>query len=111
MHIAILGTSSVGPALGRAFRAAGHPVTIGTRNPEETRSRPEWADSDLPLAAYPDLQADVFVNATSGAGALAGFPPTLFVSNTDSLAEQPQRLSQESTIRLGHPMFNLKLVR
>ncbi len=209
MHIAILGTRAVGPALGRAFGAAGHHVTIGTRNPEQTRSRPEWADSPLDLAAYPDLRADVFINATSGAGALPalqavgpaldgkvvidtsnpldhsqGFPPTLFVSNTDSLAEQlqaalpqarlvkmfstmanevmtnPRGLSQESTIfvagnddaarqtaaglaadlgwtdvfdlgdltaarglemwiplwirlytRLGHPMFNLKLVR
>ncbi|HSU36057.1 MAG TPA: NAD(P)-binding domain-containing protein [Propionibacteriaceae bacterium] len=209
MHIAILGTGAVGPALGRAFRAAGHQVTIGTRSPEETRSRPEWADSDLPLAAYPDLRADLFVNATNGAGALAalqavgsaldgkvvidtsnpidhsqGFPPVLFTSFTESLAEQlqaalpqarlvkmfntmanqvmtnPGGLSQESTIfvagnddearqtaaglaadlgwtdvfdlgdltaarglelwiplwirlyvRLGHPMFNLKLVR
>ncbi len=171
--------------------------------------RPEWADSPLNLAAYPDLRAEVFINATNGAGALSalqavgsaldgkvvidtsnpldtsqGFPPTLFVSNTDSLAEQlqaalpqarlvkmfntmanevmtnPGGLSQESTIfvagnddaarqtaaglaadlgwtdvfdlgdltaarglemwmplwirlytRLGHPMFNLKLVR
>ena len=71
MHIAILGTGAVGPALGRAFRAAGHQVTIGTRDPEADPARPEWADSDLPLAAYAELDADVFINATSGAGALA----------------------------------------
>ncbi len=76
----------------------------------------EWVDNPLPLAAYSELSADVFVNATSGQGLTealtavgaaldgtvlvdvsnpldfsAGFPPTLFVSNTDSLAEQVQR--------------------
>ena len=67
MHLAILGTGAVGPALGRAFTAAGHQVTIGTRDPAETRGRPEWVGSELALAAYPDLQADVFVNSTNGA--------------------------------------------
>lgn len=71
------------------------------------------------LAAFPDAAAaaELIVNATSGAGALdalqlagaehlagkvlvdvsnpldfsAGFPPTLFVKDTDSLAEQIQR--------------------
>jgi predicted dinucleotide-binding enzyme len=89
---------------------------IGTRDPEQTRARPEWADADLDLVAYPDLRADVFLNATNGTGALAalqavgealdgkvvidtsnpldfskGFPPSLFVSNTDSLVESLQR--------------------
>ena len=122
MDIAILGTGPVGRALGRAFSAVGHQVTIGTRDPEQTRAREEWADPStssgprLNLAGYADLEADVFVNATSGAGALAalravgngldgkvvidttnpldfsqGFPPSLFVSNTDSLVEQLQR--------------------
>ena len=121
MDIAILGTGDVGRALGQGFTAAGHSVTIGTRDPERTRARLEWADPsttsgpELPLAAYPDLRADVFINSTNGAGALAalqavgdaldgkvvidtsnpldfsqGFPPSLFVSNTDSLAEQLQ---------------------
>ena len=71
MQIAILGTSAVGPALGKAFRTVGHDVTIGTRDPELTRTREQWADLDLPLAAYQDLDADVFSNATSGSGSLA----------------------------------------
>jgi predicted dinucleotide-binding enzyme len=116
MDIAILGTGAVGRALGRGFTAAGHQVTLGTRNPEQTRSREEWAGVDLNLVAYADLQGDVFVNSTKGAGALSalravggaldgkvvidtsnpldfsrGFPPSLFISNTDSLAEQLQR--------------------
>jgi predicted dinucleotide-binding enzyme len=116
MQIAILGSGDVGRFLADGFRRAGHDVTIGTRDPDATRSRDDWADVDLPLAAYPDLRADIFVNATRGDGSLAalravgpaldgmvvidtsnpldfsqGFPPSLFVSNTDSLAEQLQR--------------------
>ena len=116
MDIAILGTGAVGRALGRGFTAAGHQVSVGTRDPEQTRAREEWADVDLNLAAYADLEADVFINSTNGAGALEalravgdkldgkvvidtsnpldfskGFPPSLFVSNTDSLVEQLQR--------------------
>lgn len=116
MQIAILGSGDVGQFLSKGWRTAGHAVTIGTRDPEETRSRDNWAGVDLPLAAYADLEADVFVNATRGEASLAalqavgpaldgavvidaanaldfsqGFPPSLFVSNTDSLAEQLQR--------------------
>lgn len=116
MQIAILGTGAVGPALAKALSAAGHQVTIGTRDPEQTKAREQWAEVDLPLAAYQDLDADIFINATNGSGSLPalqavgdalngkvlidasnpldfsqGFPPSLFVSNTDSLAEQLQR--------------------
>jgi 8-hydroxy-5-deazaflavin:NADPH oxidoreductase len=116
MQLAILGTGAVGPALGKAFSRVGHDVVIGTRDPEQARQREQWAGADLPLAAYQDLDAEVFINATNGAGALPalqavgdalngkvvidtsnpldfsrGFPPSLFISNTDSLAEQLQR--------------------
>jgi 8-hydroxy-5-deazaflavin:NADPH oxidoreductase len=112
MQIAILGTGAVGRALGKAFTSAGHEVVIGTRDPERTRQREGWAGIDLALAAYEDLDGDVFVNATDGQGSLLaleavgdahdgkvvidtsnaldfsqGFPPSLFISNTDSLAE------------------------
>ena len=132
MHIAILGTSAVGPALGRALRAASHDVTIGTRDPERTRAREQWAGVDLPLAAYQDLDADLFINATNGGGSLAalqavgealngkvvidasnpldhsqGFPPSLFVSNTDSLAEQLQRaLPEARLVKMFNTMAN-----
>ena len=99
---------------GKALAAAGHEVVIGTRDPEQTK-RGRVGRIDLPLAAYQDLDAEVFINATSGAGSLPhsavgdalngkvvidtsnaldfshGFPPSLFISNTDSLAEQLQR--------------------
>ena len=70
MQIAILGTGPVGRALGKAFSAASHEVVIGTRDPEQTKQREEWAGLDLPLAAYQDLDADVFINATNGQGSL-----------------------------------------
>jgi predicted dinucleotide-binding enzyme len=136
MQIAILGTSAVGPALGKAFTAAGHDVTIGTRDPVQTRAREQWAGVDLPLAAYRDLDADVFINATSGIGSLAaleavgdalngkvvidtsnpldhsqGFPPSLFVSNTDSLAEQLQRaLPEVRLVKMFNTMANEVMV-
>ena len=136
MQIAILGTGAVGPALGKALSAAGHQVTIGTSDPDQTKARDEWADVDLPLAAYQDLDADVFINATNGRGSLAalqavgdalngkvvidasnaldfshGFPPSLFVSNTDSLAEQLQReLSEARLVKMFNTMANQVMV-
>jgi len=136
MQIAILGTGAVGPALGKALSAAGHQVTIGTRDPDQTKARDEWADVDLPLAAYQDLNADVFINATNGRGSLAalqavgdalngkvvidtsnaldfsqGFPPSLFVSNTDSLAEQLQReLPEARLVKMFNTMANQVMV-
>jgi predicted dinucleotide-binding enzyme len=136
MQLAILGTGAVGPALGRALRAAGHNVTLGTRDPEQTKTRDQWAGADLPLAAYQDLNAEVFINATNGAGSLSalqavgdalsgkvvidtsnaldfsqGFPPSLFVSNTDSLAEQLQReLPGARLVKMFNTMANQVMV-
>ena len=136
MQIAILGTVAVGPALGKALRAAGHEVTIGTRDPDQTKAREQWAGVDLPLAAYEDLDADVFINATNGAGSLPalqavgnalsgrvvidtsnpldfshGFPPSLFISNTDSLAEQLQReLPEARLVKMFNTMANEVMV-
>ena len=71
MQIAILGTGPVGRTLGKAFSAAGHDVVIATRDPKQTQQREEWAGFDLPLAAYQDLDGDVFINATNGQGSLS----------------------------------------
>jgi predicted dinucleotide-binding enzyme len=136
MQLAILGTGAVGPALGKAFSRIGHDVVIGTRDPEQTKQREQWAGLALPLAAYEDLDAEVFINATNGAGALAalqavgdalngkvvidtsnaldfsrGFPPSLFVSNTDSLAEQLQReLPAARLVKMFNTMANEVMV-
>lgn len=109
--------------LGQAWAAKGHQVTLGTRDPAQTKAREEWADVDLPLAAYADLEGEVYVNSTRGDASLTalqavgpalngkvvidtsnaldfsqGFPPSLFVCNTDSLAEQLQRALPEARL-------------
>ena len=136
MKIAILGTGPVGRALGKAFSAAGHDVVVGTRDPEQTKQREELAGLDLPLASYQDLDAEVFINATNGQSSLValrgvgdaldgrlvidtsnaldfsqGFPPSLFVSNTDSLAEQLQRaLPEVRLVKMFNTMNNSVMV-
>ncbi len=114
----MVGTGMVGRTLAPAFAALGHDVVIGTRHPGATAARDDWT-LELPLRAYPDVAegADLVVNATNGRASLAalaavgaaaldgrvlldvanpldasaGFPPTLAVKDTDSLAEQIQR--------------------
>jgi predicted dinucleotide-binding enzyme len=116
MKIAVIGTGSAGRALAGGFRRIGHDVVIGTRDVEETAEREEWSGRAAELASYRDAAtgADLVVNATGGTVSLAalaevdlegkvlldvsnpldfsgGFPPTLTVKDTDSLAEQIQR--------------------
>jgi 8-hydroxy-5-deazaflavin:NADPH oxidoreductase len=118
MRIAVLGTGTVGRTLAPAFGRHGHDVVVGTRDPDATRGRDDW-DLGISLAPFGEVAdgADLVVNATSGQGSLdalaavgetaladkvlldvanpldfsAGFPPTLTVKDTDSLAEQIQR--------------------
>jgi predicted dinucleotide-binding enzyme len=132
MRIAVLGTGMVGQALAARLDELGHHVTIGTRDPEATRSRTEadrtgnpgvgsWvgAHPTIALTTFADAarDAELVVNATNGSVSLDvlalagadnlagkvlidianpldfshGFPPTLFVKDTDSLGEQIQR--------------------
>jgi hypothetical protein len=117
VKIAILGTGSVGRTLAEGFGGNGHEVVMGTRDPERTRTRPDAPDADLRTFAGAAAAGDVVVNATGGQVSLAalaaageenlagkvlmdvsnpldfsaGFPPTLFVKDTDSLGEQIQR--------------------
>lgn len=109
--------------MGQGLADAGHQVGLGTRDPEQTRTREQWAGVTLPLVAYADLEGDLFINATKGDGSLAalqavgpalngkvvidtsnaldssrGFPPSLFVNDTDSLAEQLQRAIPEARL-------------
>src|SRR5689334_3428218 len=116
MKIAVIGSGVVGRTLGTAFRRLGHDVVVGTRDPEVTSGREEWAGVDLTLSTLADAGAgaEVVVNATTGSASLdalaevdlsgkvildvsnpldfsQGFTPTLTVKDTDSLAEQIQR--------------------
>lgn len=123
MRLAVFGTGMAGRTLAGGFARGGHDVTLGTRDPEVTRARGDVSD-DLALAAYADAAApaDVVVLAVNGGGALdalaaagdltgkvvldvsnpldfsAGFPPSLSVCNTDSLAEQLQRAHPEARV-------------
>ena len=123
MRIAVIGTGSAGRALARGFRRIGHDVVVGTRDPDATAQREEWAGAELPLVRFADAAtgADLVVNATGGQVSLealaevdlegkvlidvsnpldfsAGFPPTLTVKDTDSLAEQIQRAHPEAKV-------------
>lgn len=133
MKIGILGTGMVGQTLAGKLAELGHDVVVGTRDVAATMAQTEpgaygfpafgvWLQQNPGAAigtfAEAAAQAEVVLNATNGAGALAalaqageanlsgkilidisnpldfsqGMPPTLTVCNTDSLGEQIQRV-------------------
>jgi 8-hydroxy-5-deazaflavin:NADPH oxidoreductase len=126
MRIAIIGTGIVGRTVALGLQRVGHDVLVGTRDPDETSRREEWAGVDIPLRPLGTVaaDADLVLNATSGLASLAalgevgpdhlagkvivdvanpldfsqGFPPTLAVKDTDSLAEQIQRAFPETRV-------------
>lgn len=132
MKIAVLGTGMVGRSLAGRFAELGHEVTMGTRDPAQTRERGDEASdwladhANVGLATFADAAAgsDLVVHAGNGQAALdvlgaagadnlagkvlievsnpldfsAGFPPTMFVKDTDSLGEQVQRAFPEARV-------------
>jgi 8-hydroxy-5-deazaflavin:NADPH oxidoreductase len=126
MRIAVIGTGVVGRTLAQGFQRAGHDVVVGTRDPADTSGREDWAGVDVALQplSLAAGDAEVVVNATNGMASLAalgevgtdhlagkvivdvanpldfsqGFPPTLSVKDTDSLAEQIQRAFPEARV-------------
>ncbi len=126
MRIAIIGTGVAGRTLALGLQRVGHDVVVGTRDPAKTGSREDWAGVDLPLRPLQLVaaDADLVVNATNGMASVAalgevgsdhlagkvildvanpldfsqGFPPTLSIKDTDSLAEQIQRAFPESRV-------------
>jgi predicted dinucleotide-binding enzyme len=126
MRIAIIGTGVVGRTLAQAFEGLGHDVAVGTRDPATTSAREEWVGLGVPLQPLGMVAsgADLVVNATNGMASLSalgevgtdhlagkvlmdvsnpldtsqGFPPTLSVKDTDSLAEQIQRAFPETRV-------------
>ena len=139
MKIAVLGTGTVGQAVAAKLSDLGHETTVGTRDPQATRTRTEPDGMGNPpfsawhaghpavrLATFAEAaeQADLVVNATNGgvsvevltlAGAAnlagkvlldianpldfsQGFPPTLFVKDTDSLGETIQRAFPDAKV-------------
>jgi 8-hydroxy-5-deazaflavin:NADPH oxidoreductase len=124
VRIGVLGTGMVGRTLAARFVELGHEVTIGTRDPESTRGRGEEPPAALATFAEAASGADLVVNAVNGGATLEvlrlagadhltgtvvldasnpldfsqGMPPTLFVKDDDSLAEQVQREFPEARV-------------
>jgi len=119
MRIAVLGSGNVGRAVAAGLSKAGHDVVVGSRDTSRPELAQWSAESGVRLVAPAEAggHGEVLVNATPGgasAQALSaaggadldgtvvldlanpldfsrGFPPSLSVSNTDSLAESLQR--------------------
>lgn len=130
MKVAVLGTGMVGRTLSRRFAELGHEVVLGTRDPDATAARADWETiPGVALETFTEAAdgADLVVNASNGHAGLevltaarladppgkvvldvsnpldfsAGFPPTLFISNTDSLGEQLQRALPDARVVKG----------
>lgn len=117
MFITVLGSGGVGRALAARFSQLGHEVRLGTRQPGRA-DLADWAadhpnvlivhvaesceDVDVVVVAVPgDAVAGTLAEADPPEGTVCldvsnpldfsnGFPPTLFVCNTESLAERTQ---------------------
>ena len=139
MKIAVIGSGMVGRAQAGRTAQLGHEIAIGTRDPQATLARTDgdamgnppfnvWSTEhpEVALRTFADAASDaeLVINATSGAGALealrlagpehlagkvlvdisnpldfsAGFPPTLFVKDDDSLGEQIQRAFPDAKV-------------
>ena len=125
MRIAVIGTGAAGRTVASALAKGGHDVVVGTRSPEATAAREDWQAVGVPLVPLGEAAAgaDLVVNLTNGNASVEalrqvgpsldgvvildvanpldlsrGFPPTLSVKDTDSLAEQIQR----TILRPGH---------
>lgn len=118
MKAGVIGSGMVGQAISARLVELGHDVMIGTRDPNKLR---EWQASHehVKIGSFSETagHGEILFNATNGAGSLEalkmagesnlngkvlvdisepldfsqGMPPSLFVSNTDSLGEQIQR--------------------
>ena len=119
MKFGVLGTGMVGLAISNRLAELGHEVMIGTREPSKSGDKLKSKNEAVKVGTFAESAAfgQILFNATNGAGALEalnmagesnlngkvlvdisepldfsnGMPPSLFVSNTDSLGEQIQR--------------------
>ncbi|MBX3198367.1 MAG: NAD(P)-binding domain-containing protein [Labilithrix sp.] len=127
MKIGILGTGIVGETIGAKLVALGHDVKISGRAPVNDKagawvarvggkaSYGTFADAaafgelvfnctkgdgavDAVRAARAGLAGKILVDVTNPLDFSAGFPPTLFVSGSDSLGERIQREVPEAKV-------------
>lgn len=127
MKIGILGTGMVGETLGSKLVELGHEVRIGGRAPKNEKGD-AWAKRVGERGSYGTFAetaafGEIVFNCTKGEGSVdavragkaslagkilvdvsnpldfsAGFPPSLFVSGNDSLAERIQREVPEAKV-------------
>jgi predicted dinucleotide-binding enzyme len=121
MKIGILGTGAVGQTIGTRLMELGHSVMLGSRSPDNASGRAwvkahgerashgtfadaaafgevlfnctsgKWSLAALSAVKTADLNNKVLIDVANPLDFSRGAPPTLLVSNTDSLAEQIQR--------------------
>lgn len=121
MKIGVLGTGTVGATIGSRLIELGHEVKMGSRTADNTKAAgwAQKAGSKASTGTFADAAAfgEVIFNCTKGEGTLSalemcgkdnlkgkilvdisnpldasqGLPPSLSISNTDSLGEQVQR--------------------
>ncbi len=125
MKIGILGSGMVGQALAQKLAQTGQEVMIGTRSPQKLAEfaaqnpgvrvgsfreaatygelvfNASKGDASLEVvksAGPENLKGKILVDLANPLDFSQGMPPTLFVGNTDSLAEQIQRALPETKI-------------
>lgn len=119
MNYGVFGTGMVGLSIANRLAELGHEVMIGTREPSQSADKLQSKNTTVKVGTFAEAAAfgEVLFNATNGTGSLQalqlageenlngkvlvdisnpldfskGMPPSLFISNTDSLGEQIQR--------------------
>lgn len=126
MKYGVLGTGMVGLAISNRFAELGHEVMIGTRDPSRSREKLKSLQDTVKAGTFAQAAAfgEILFNVTGGAVSLEalrmagqanmkdkvlvdisnpldfskGMPPSLLVSNTDSLGEQIQRAFPDTKV-------------
>lgn len=131
MKIAVFGTGGVGETLGTKLLELGHEVMMGSRTAtnEKAQAWVKKSGARASTGTFTDAAkfGELIVNATLGAGTVEafkmagdancagkvvvdisnpldfskGFPPSLFISNTDSLGEALQRTVPSAKVVKG----------
>jgi 8-hydroxy-5-deazaflavin:NADPH oxidoreductase len=98
VRFGILGTGVVGKTIAARLAGLEHEVMVGTREPEDTMSRTEPDAEVLKLASEDDFSGKVVIDVSNPLDFSKDMPPSLSVSNTDSLGEQIQRRCPEPKV-------------
>jgi predicted dinucleotide-binding enzyme len=138
MNIGVIGSGIVGQVLAKGFREAGHNVMIGTRDAAKLKAYS--VESGVAVGTFTEtaLHGEAIIFAVLGTavaevikgsgpanfkGKLVldttnpldfskGFPPSLFVGHTDSLAEQIQRALPEAfVVKAFNTMSNTRMIK